>query len=99
MIAILITAIVAIVLIAVILAIIIYNQMLLLNQINKRLLLMTKESIEKERYTMEEMQERLDEFEKEFPNANLTQSQINDALGEDDEPFDPHTFDTSKLEE
>ena len=99
MIAILITAIVAIVLIAVILAIIIYNQMLLLNQINKRLLLMTKESIEKERYTMEEMQERLDEFEKEFPNANPTPSQINEALGEDEEPFDPHTFDTSKLEE
>ena len=97
--AILITAIVAIVLIAVILAIIIYNQMLLLNQINKRLLLMTKESIEKERYTMDEMQERLDEFEREFPNANPTPAQINDALREDEEPFDPHTFDTSKLEE
>ena len=61
--AVLITAVIALILIAIILAIVIYNQMLLLNQVNKRLLLMTKESIEKERITMDELQERLDEFE------------------------------------
>ena len=93
----LIVAIIALILIAVILAIVIYNQMLLLNQVNKRLLLMTKESIEKERYTMEELQTRLDEFEAEYP-IQPKKTTVVDHLGEDDEPFDPHTFDTTNLE-
>ena len=95
--AVLITAIIALILIAIILAVIIYNQMLLLNQVNKRLLLMTKESIEKERYTMEELQQRLDEFEAEFP-IQPKKTTVVDSLGEDDESFDPHTFDTTNLE-
>ena len=93
----LIVSIIALILIAVILAIVIYNQMLLLNQVNKRLLLMTKESIEKERYTMEELQTRLDEFEAEYP-IQPKKTTVVDHLGEDDEPFDPHTFDTTNLE-
>ena len=97
MISVLIVAIIALILIAVILAIVIYNQMLLLNQVNKRLLLMTKESIEKERYTMEELQTRLDEFESEYP-IQPKKTTVVDHLGEDDEPFDPHTFDTTNLE-
>ena len=95
--AVLIVAIVALILISIILAVVIYNQMLLLNQVNKRLLLMTKESIEKERYTMEEVQQRLDEFETEYP-VQPKKTSVEDALGEDDEPFDPHTFDTRNLE-
>ena len=95
--AVLITAIIALILIAVILAVVIYNQMLLLNQVNKRLLLMTKESIEKERMTMDELQERLDEFEAEHP-GQPRQTTVVDHLGEDDEPFDPHNFDTTNLE-
>lgn len=95
--AVLIVAIVALILISIILAVVIYNQMLLLNQVNKRLLLMTKESIEKERYTMEEVQQRLDEFEAEY-TVQPKKTSVEDALGEDDEPFDPHTFDTRNLE-
>lgn len=95
--AVLIVAIVALILISIILAVVIYNQMLLLNQVNKRLLLMTKESIEKERYTMEEVQQRLDEFEAEYP-VQPKKTSVEDVLGEDDEPFDPHTFDTRNLE-
>lgn len=93
----LIVAIIALILIAVILAVVIYNQMLLLNQVNKRLLLMTKESIEKERYTMEELQQRLDEFEIEHP-TKPTITTVVENLGEDDEPFDPHNFDPTNLE-
>lgn len=95
--AVLITAVIALILIAIILAIVIYNQMLLLNQVNKRLLLMTKESIEKERMTMDELQDRLDEFESEYP-IQPKKTTVIDNLGEDDEPFDPHTFDTTNLE-
>lgn len=96
--AIIISAIVALILITVILSIIIYNQMLLFNQINKRLLLMTKESIEKERYTIEEIDERLNEFEADQASIPKSTNNINEALGEDDEPFDPHNFDTTNLE-
>ena len=95
--AVLIVAIVALIFISIILAVVIYNQMLLLNQVNKRLLLMTKESIEKERYTMEEVQQRLDEFEAEY-SVQPKKTSVEDALGENDEPFDPHTFDTRNLE-
>ena len=95
--AVLIVAIVALILIAIIMAVVIYNQMLLLNQVNKRLLLMTKESIEKERMTMDELQERLDEFEAEYP-IQPKKTSVVDHLGEDEEPFDPHTFDPTNLE-
>lgn len=95
--AVLIVAVCALILIAVIMAVVIYNQMLLLNQVNKRLLLMAKESIEKERMTMDELQERLDEFEAEFPIQHRKTTVV-DHLGEDDEPFDPHTFDPTNLE-
>lgn len=94
----LIAAIVALILITVIMAVVIYNQMLLLNQVNKRLLLLAKESIENERLTMDEVQQRLDEFESEYP-IQPKKTTVVDNLGEDDEPFDPHTFDPQNLEE
>lgn len=95
MITIAIVAICAIVAIMIILSIIIYQQMCLTNQINKRLLLIAKESIEKERYTMAEMQEQLDNFESTTPNPD---SSINVEELED-ETFDPHNFDTTTLGE
>lgn len=95
--AVLIVAISALILIAVIMAVVIYNQMLLLNQVNKRLLLMTKESIENERMTMDELQTRLDEFESEYP-IQPKKTTVVDHLGEDEEPFDPHNFDPTNLE-
>ena len=95
--AVLITAVIALILIAIIRAIVIYKQMLLLNQVNKRLLLMTKESREKERMTMDELQERLDEVESEYP-IQQKKTAVVDDLEEDDEPFDPHTCDTTNLE-
>lgn len=45
--------------IVIVLTILIYNQMLLLNEMNKRLLLLAKEAIEKERMTQEELQDAL----------------------------------------
>lgn len=45
--------------IVIILTVLVYNQMLLLNEVNKRLLLLAKESIDKERMTQEELQEAL----------------------------------------
>lgn len=96
MITIAIVAVCAIVAIIIILAIIIYQQMCLVNQINKRLLLITKESIEKERYTMAEMQEQLDSFESTTPDPNSTSINIEEL---EDETFDPHNFDTTTLGE
>jgi hypothetical protein len=43
----------------VILAVINYNQMLMVNEVNKRLLLLAQESIERERVTKEEQQDAL----------------------------------------
>lgn len=77
--------------IVIILAVTIYHQMLLINEVNKRLLLMTKESIEKERLTMEELQDMI--------HANMDQGSATlvakegeelGALG--DAPFDPHEY-------
>ena len=45
--------------IVIVLAILVYNQMLLLNEMNKRLLLLAKEAIEHERMTQEELQDAL----------------------------------------
>ena len=48
-----------VVVIVAVLTILVYNQMLLLNEVNKRLLLMAKESVDRERATMEELQNAL----------------------------------------
>lgn len=50
---------VIVLLIVIVLTILVYNQMLLLNEVNKRLLLMAKESVDRERSTMEELQDAL----------------------------------------
>jgi hypothetical protein len=62
-----------VVVIVIILTILVYNQMLLLNEVNKRLLLMAKESVDRERSTMEELQVALISLEQQ---ANETQVHI-----------------------
>jgi len=77
--------------IVIVLAVTIYHQMLLINEVNKRLLLMTKESIEKERLTMEELQDMI--------HANMDQGSATFVAKEGEElgalgdaPFDPHEY-------
>lgn len=62
-----------VVVIVIILTILVYNQMLLLNEVNKRLLLMAKESVDKERSTMEELQQALVALEQQSnePQVNI----------------------------
>ncbi len=79
------------VIIVIILALVIYQQMLLLNEVNKRLLLMTKESIEKERYTMEELQHHLNT---QMEGINSPKQEYTE---ERDEPFDPHAYEEGLL--
>lgn len=68
-----------VVVIVVILAILVYNQMLLLNEVNKRLLLMAKESVDKERSTMEELQEALLALEQQS-NETPVQTETPDSI-------------------
>lgn len=66
----------------IVLSIVIYNQMLMVNEINKRLLLIAKESQEKERLTMAELEEWIRSAD---ANAPL-QTKVAEAS---EEPFDP----------
>lgn len=93
--AVFIVAICAIVAIVIILAIIIYQQMCLVNQINKRLLLLAKESVEREQYAMAELQDQLDNFE----NNPSVQDATSNTEELEDETFDPHNFDPTTLGE
>jgi hypothetical protein len=68
-----------VVVIVVILAILVYNQMLLLNEVNKRLLLMAKESVDRERSTMEELQEALLALEQQS-NETPVQTETPDSI-------------------
>lgn len=76
--------------IVIILAILVYNQMLLLNEMNKRLLLLTKEAIEKERMTQEELQDALVTIEQmsNSSTTDLPQNHSDDSLGFHDEDLD-----------
>jgi hypothetical protein len=68
------------------LSIVIYNQMLMVNEVNKRLLLLAKESQEKERLTMAELESWIRSSGS--PEAPLpkTPEQTNE------EPFDPYKY-------
>lgn len=79
---------VALVFIVIIVAILLYNQMLLLNEVNKRLLLMTKESVDKERSTQEDLTEALRALD-----AAANEQVKPEVNVEDEEPFNPHTYD------
>lgn len=95
MIACLIIGVIVISIILIVLAILIYNQMLLVNQLNKRLFLFAKESVEKERATMADYQAALDQME----SPDITSVLPEEPKGPLDEPFDPHNFDVNNLEE
>lgn len=81
----------AIVLVALLLffAFIIYHQMLLLNEVNKRLMMDAKESRDHERTTSEEYSALVQEF-----NSRTTVDATKNILPEDEDetPFDPHDY-------
>jgi hypothetical protein len=71
-------------LIVIVLTILVYNQMLLLNEVNKRLLLMARESVEKERMTQEELQDALVTIEQ---MSNETANQVQSNPSKDNPEF------------
>ena len=74
------------------LGILFYNKMLADNELNKRLILIAKESIDKERSTQEELQQALLDLDR---ATNENQSGTPANIQEDvtpDEPFNPHTY-------
>lgn len=81
---------VIVVAILVLLGILLYNQMLATNEVNKRLLLITKESIDKERSTKEELQASLIELERATQQETHETNSLNGVpFGEvEEESFD-----------
>ena len=78
---------VLIIAVVIILVVILYHQMLLVNEVNKRLLLLAKESIERERITMDELQDMI--------HTQMSEQPTSPAEVEEDMPkgsFDPHEF-------
>lgn len=83
--------------ILVLLGILFYNQMLVTNEVNKRLLLIAKESIDQERSTQAELQDALIELDR---AANENQSPKENTIDEEvtpDEPFNPHELSEMNL--
>lgn len=70
--------------IVIVLTILVYNQMLLLNEVNKRLLLLAKDSIEKERTTQEELQDALLTIEQ-MSNEQQPQTPLNETRFHDED--------------
>lgn len=71
--------------IIIILTILLYNMMLLLNEVNKRLLLIAKESIDNERSTQEELQDALVALEQASNEQPITTtSNTNESFNDDD---------------
>lgn len=83
----------AIIVVAILLlfAFIIYHQMLLLNEVNKRLMLMTRESIDSERLTQEEYASLLSDYQNKVNEQSTVQQEESLELI-DDEPFSPHDY-------
>jgi hypothetical protein len=75
----------------IVLSILVYNQMLMVNEINKRLLLLAKESQEKERITMAE----LEEWIRSSGNIDAVPSA---KAPEEEQPFDPFSFQEKEKE-
>ena len=69
---------------------IVVQQMLLFNELNKRLLVMAKEAIENERIIIEEFESKIAELEARavYPTDPTPGGTTIDP--DDDEPFDPH---------
>lgn len=81
-----------IVCIIVLLGVLFYNQMLVANEINKRLLLLTKESIDKERSSQEELNDALLELERQASSQSSTLPNENKLIEDEEEVFNPHTY-------
>lgn len=81
-----------IVCVIVLLGVLFYNQMLVTNEINKRLLLLTKESIDKERSSQEELNEALLELERQASAQSSTLPNENKLIEDEEEVFNPHTY-------
>jgi hypothetical protein len=75
----------------IVLSILVYNQMLMVNEINKRLLLLAKESQEKERITMAE----LEGWIRSSGNIDAVPSA---KTPEEEQPFDPFSFQEKEKE-
>ena len=73
----------------IVLSIVIYNQMLMVNEINKRLLLIAKESQEKERLTMAELESWI------RSSGNADGADIKQA-SKNEEEFDPFSYKQEK---
>lgn len=74
------------------LGVLFYNQMLVTNEINKRLLLLTKESMDKERSSQEELNEALLELERQASAQSSTLPNENKIIEDEEEVFNPHTY-------
>lgn len=83
---------VVIVVIIVLLGFLFYNQMLAGNEVNKRLVLIAKESIDRERSTQEELQSALAELDRAAQEQSPTSGQDVPTVPEDEEPFNPHAY-------
>ena len=76
---------VCLVVVIVVLLIFCYHQMLMLNEVNKRLLLLTQNSIEDRNAAMSDLTNEI----------QLKNEQVNNLVKEDEfgqKPFDPHTY-------
>lgn len=81
-------AVIALIALLIFFAFIIYHQMLLLNEVNKRLMMEAKESRDHERLTAEEYSNLVQEFNNR-PNVELPKNILDT---EEDETFDPHDY-------
>ena len=81
-----------IVCVIVLLGVLFYNQMLVTNEINKRLLLLTKESIDKERSSQEELNDALLVLERQASAQSSTTLNENKLIEDEEEVFNPHTY-------
>jgi|688.fasta_scaffold562165_2 hypothetical protein len=75
----------------IVLSIVIYNQMLMVNEINKRLLLIAKESQEKERLTMAELESWI-------RSSGNVDAPVEKPTSEKEEEFDPFSFQNQQAE-
>lgn len=81
-------AVIALIALLIFFAFIIYHQMLLLNEVNKRLMLDAKESRDHERITNEEYSNLVQEFNNRT-NVEMSKDIFNT---EENETFDPHDY-------
>ena len=85
---------VCILVVGVLLFILNYHQMLLVNEVNKRLTMMASEAIEKERITMQEYEEYLRSVESNLGQGERPKDEMDYNSG-----FNPHTYNKEEDDE